>query len=82
MIFDAAYYDRKRAALEETVARMNAERAAIGLPPDCRVGFTAQGVPYLAVTDAAPTKAPRVRPPPPVAKPARVRPPPKETPHA
>lgn len=40
--------ERRRFAVEETVARVNAERAAIGLPPGVKLGIT-NGIAHLAL---------------------------------
>ena len=45
--------DRKRAALDVTIERMNAEREAMGLPAGYRVATNEQGVPFLACVDVA-----------------------------
>jgi hypothetical protein len=63
-------HERRRAAVEVTVERVNAERAAIGLPAGVKVGFNADGVPYLALVEDAPRKIVRERVPMPVVKPA------------
>lgn len=53
-------HERRRMAVEATVERMNADRAANGLPVGVKVGFTADGVPYLALCgDDAP--APKIK---------------------
>lgn len=51
----------RQAAVEETVARLNAERAALGMPQDYIVGSSG-GVPFVAVAGATARQTPeRVR---------------------
>ena len=44
---------RRQAAVEETVVRLNTERAAMGLPPDYIIKLNSDGVAFVAVTCGA-----------------------------
>lgn len=45
-------HGRRRAAVEITVERLNAECAAAGMPQGYRVGVNVDDVPYVALADS------------------------------